>query len=137
MRIFRLPAVSLTCLALLSGIAAAADRCCECGCEYKLKKVYHPVVTFKPVKFTAYKYCTVCEDVPAPTDACCPSCGGHGPDVGCGKKCGCFGLPQFLSVPVAVQSQCQECTRMVPCVTWVVECKCESCCKKCPGHHGH
>jgi hypothetical protein len=122
----------MTCIALFASIAAAAEKCCECGCEYKLKKVYHPVVTFKPVTFKAYKYCTTCEDVLAPTDACCPSCGKCGE-----KKCGCFGRPHFLSVPVAVQSECRECTRMVPCVTWVVECKCEACCKKCQGHHGH
>jgi hypothetical protein len=108
----------------------AADTCCECGSECKLKKVYRCVVTFKLCKFQCWDYTTVCKDVFIATTTCCKKCGE------CDGKCDCPGRPVKKSVLVAVPSKCRECVRKVPVVTWVVECRCETCCKKCKhGHH--
>lgn len=110
---------------ILTAESPAAEKCCECGCEYKLKKVYHPVVTFKECTFEAWDYKTVCDDVLVPTTKCCKKCGS------CDGTCSCPGKPKKMTVPVAVPHKCHECVRKVPVVTWVVECKCEKCCKKC------
>jgi len=141
-----------------------AAECCECGTTHKLKKVYRSVITFKPVTSTKYDFCTVCQDVLAPTSTCSKCCG-HGCQCGetvdcgccdtcgdecqcgdtagcgggacdhCGKQCGRYGDPKTITVPVAVQQTCETYTRLVPCVTWVVECKCVECCKKCKDRH--
>ena len=117
--------------AFLASNVFAGDKCCECGCEYKLKKVYRPVVTFKECTFQCWDYKTVCEDVFVPTTTCCKSCGS------CDGSCGCPGKPKKVRVPVAVPSKSREYTRMVPVVTWVVECRCEKHCKKPKRHHNH
>lgn len=141
-------AIKLLCLPLFVILLAdltenatyAGEKCCECGCHYKLKKVYTPVVTFKKVKETCYTYNTVCEDVLVPTSDCCTNCGGCGACDGvggcdCGVNCGHPGKPKKVSVPVAHPCKCEECVRKVPCVTWVVECRCEKCCNKCKKTH--
>ena len=127
---------SLSMFTLVSGATLflginllAAEKCCECGEECKLKKVYRPVVTFKECTFQCWDYKTVCKDVFVPTTTCCTSCGS------CDGACGCPGKPKKMRVPVAVVSKSRECTRKVPVVTWVVQCRCEKCCKKPKRHH--
>ena len=131
-----IPVLVLALSAFVAENVTSAEKCCECGCEYKLKKVYKPIVSFKEVKFTCYDYTTRCEDVPAATSTCCKTCCGCGCGCdGCDVKCSCPGKPTTISVPVAHPCKCKECVRKVPCVTWVVECKCEKCCKKCKHKH--
>ena len=160
----------MLCVLVTTVSTLLAAECCECGTTHKLKKVYRAVITFKPVTATKYDYCTVCQDVLAPTTSCvkccghgcqcgdgcgcgetveggcCDACGescGCGAAVGCdcggccdcGKKCGHYGDPKTITVPVAVKQKACTYTRMVPCVTWVVECKCVECCKECKDHH--
>lgn len=142
MRLRKLISATIFFALLAVGTSALAAECCECGTAYKLKKFYRPVVTLKPIKCTKYDYCTVCQQVLAPTTTCVP-CGCRGcqcgDDVGCdcqrGKMCTCYGDPKTITVPVAIQKECGTYTRLVPCVTWVVECKCVECCKKCKEHH--
>jgi len=124
-------ALSVAAALLLVATAWAADKCCECGCEYKLKKVYRPVVTFKECKFQCWDYTTVCKDVLVPAATCCQTCGC------CDGTCSCPGRPRKVCVPVAVPHKCRECVRQVPVVTWLVECRCEECCKKCKHGHPH
>jgi len=117
-------------LTFVADSEAQQHCCCECGCAHKLKKSYRPVVSFKEARFACRDYCTACRDVPAPTSTCCKKCGS------CHGKCGCFGRPTTISVPVAVPHKCHECTRMVPVVSWVAEYKCETCCESDHKHHG-
>lgn len=164
MRSHILAPAAMLCLLSTFTSNILATECCECGTTHKLKKVYRAVVTFKPVKATMYDYCTECQDVLAPTTTCVKGCGqgcGCGETVGCecgaacGESCGCddivisdcepsgqsvkkcawFGPPKTITVPVAVQKKRCTYTRLVPCVTWVVECKCVECCKECDDHH--
>lgn len=116
---------------VLTAGAVAADKCSQCACGQKLVKSYRPVVTFKKCTFQCWDYKTVCKDVYVPSSTCCKTCGCKAQ-----VRCNCPGRPTTISVPVAVRSKCRECVRMVPVVTWVVETRCEDCCKK-HGHGGH
>ena len=129
-------AVLIVSVAAFAVIAQAGEKCCECGCEQKLKKIYCPVVTFKEVTFKSKTYSTVCQEVKVPTSTCCDTCGGCDSkcDGGCDSKCNCSGKSKTISVPVAVPCGCKTCTRKVACVTWTVKCVCEPCCKKCKHH---